>query len=131
MKLKKIVSLITALVLIFSASQLSVFANEQEDAAVVTDNGITLVFHDEVSEETKEKIIAHFAGETSSNIQARGITCTLLGHNLETGATSAITHKAKATAPRCLKETFEYEICTRCDYSEYTLIGSEYIYCCS
>lgn len=95
---------------------------------------IEIIINDEVSEETKAKIERYFAnGEPFENDGATtyGLTCTLLGHNIKISSVSAVTHKASATAPRCLKKTYDYEECTRCDYEQATLVDREYIYCCS
>ena len=94
---------------------------------------IEIIIHDEVSEETKAKIEKFFAnGEPDENSASTyGLTCTLLGHKIECVAVSTINHKVSSTAPRCLKKTYDYEECTRCDYEKATLIASEYIFCCS
>lgn len=128
MKKTRIFALIMAIALILSSAQIFAFA---ETATEAEEKEITVIFDSEVSPEIQERIIAHFNGEELPVAQARGITCTLFGHNLETGATTTITHKARTTAPRCLQEKYNYEICSRCDYAEYTLISSTYIYCCS
>ncbi len=126
MNFKKIVSGILVLIFSFCSFQTIAFAENDVD----THENITIEFHNEISDEAREKVIAHFYGEDETKFSARGLTCTLFGHKLETGTTSVVTHKVSSTAPRCLRETFDYEICSRCDYSDYTLIGSVYIYCC-
>ncbi len=128
MKKSRIIALIMAIALILSSAQIFAFAETAEETEHTE---ITVVFDSEVSPEIEERIIAHFHGEELPVAGARGLTCTLFGHDLETGATSTITHKARATAPRCLQEKYSYEICSRCDYADYTLISSTYIYCCS
>lgn len=124
----RIIALIMAIAVILSSAQVFAFAGNAHDHE---EDEIVVVFESEVSPEVKERIIAHFSGEELPAAGTRGITCTLLGHKLETGTTYLITHKARATAPRCLKETVNYEICSRCDYAEYTTLATEYIYCCS
>lgn len=133
MKLIKTISIILALVFALSSLQICAFATNETDEVVIehVNDDMSIAFHNPVTAETKEKIIAHFTDENCTLVESRGITCTLLGHKLETGTTSTITHKVKSTAPRCLMETFRYEICSRCDYSNYTLIASEYVFCCS
>ncbi|MBQ8015862.1 MAG: hypothetical protein IJ264_06740, partial [Clostridia bacterium] len=66
----------------------------------------------------------------NDGVTSYGLTCTLFGHKLESSVITTITHKAKATDPRCLEETYDTEACTRCDYANATLICSEYISCC-
>lgn len=125
MNFKKFVSCILVLVFAFCSFQTIAFAENDVD----THKNITIEFHNEISDNARDRVIAHFHGEEDM-IAARGITCTLFGHKLETGSTSVVTHKVNSSAPRCLRETYNYEICSRCDYSEYTFLYSEYIYCC-
>ncbi len=125
MNFKKMISFILAVVFAACSFQTIAFADSNTDNC----ENITIEFHNEVSDKAKERIVAHFQGEDENTISSRGITCTLFGHKLETGTTSVVTHNVRTSAPRCLRETYDYEICTRCDFSEYTLIGSEYIYC--
>lgn len=95
---------------------------------------IEIIIHDEVSKETREKIEKHFVDgtptETNDN-STYGLTCTLLGHKLESCSVSTITHKVRATSPRCVEKTYLYEACTRCDYENSMLMSTEYIVCCS
>ena len=97
-------------------------------------NDVEIVIHDEVSEETKAKIEKYFAdGEPTTNDgnSTYGLTCTLLGHKLENTSVETITHKVRSTSPRCLKKTYAYSACTRCDYETSELVKSTYIVCCS
>jgi len=94
---------------------------------------VEIIIIDEVSVETKEKIKRYFAtGEPTNDgdITTYGITCTLFGHNLENTAVETITHKVRTTSPRCLKKTYAYSACTRCDYETSELVKSSYIACC-
>lgn len=96
-------------------------------------NDIEIIIHDDVSEETKEKIERYFAnGEPAENDSTTtyGLTCTLFGHKIECTSISTINHKVSATSPRCLKKTYDYEECTRCDYEKAILVCKEYIVCC-
>lgn len=93
---------------------------------------IEIIINDEVSEETKAKIERYFANGTPTDdgTVTYGLTCTLLGHKIECTSISTIEHKVSATSPRCLKKTYDYEECTRCDYEQATLVDREYIICC-
>lgn len=129
MKTKKIISLILAIAI--SACIFIMPANAAETEAY---EHIEIIIENEnISEETKEKIIAFYTngGEEKEGIATYGLTCTLLGHKLETSTVAKITHKARTTSPRCLKKTYSYSTCTRCDYEESTLVSSKYIVCCS
>lgn len=97
-------------------------------------NNVEIIINDEVSVETKEKIEKYFAtGEPiiDDGVATYGLTCTLLGHNLECSKVATITHKVRTASPRCLKRYYSYEACTRCDYESSTLTDTEYIVCCS
>ncbi len=131
MKMLKIISSFLVIILILCSLQTISFA-ETESKCEHMDGEVTVEFFDEISDFSKEKIIAHFNGKDMSGIETRGLICTLFGHKIETGTTSTITHKARTSSPRCLKETFTYEVCSRCeDYAEYNRISYEYIVCCS
>lgn len=130
MKKSRIISFVLVVALILSSAQIFAFADSASDNCAHTENEVVYIFNEDVSNEIKEKVIASINGEEDA--QSRGIICSLLGHDIETGTTTAITHKARATAPRCLEKVYDYEACKRCDdYSTTTLISSRYIYCCA
>lgn len=123
--MKKIIAILLSAVFIFGAMSVGVNAADSFE-----EPQIEFVFEDGTSLEIQNRIIADLTGENDGAAATYGLTCTLFGHKLDTGVTTAITHNANATAPRCLQKTYSYEICTRCDYSEYTLLSSAYINCC-
>lgn len=59
-----------------------------------------------------------------------GLACTLFGHSYETSYVTTITHCASDTNPRCLEETYEVQICKRCDHDITELVNARYISCC-
>lgn len=131
MKIKKTLCLVFALVFAFSAFQIFSFADDSA-ACSHCSGEMTVIIPDSASAEAEKKILAHFCESCDSALaaQARGITCTLFGHDLESGTTYTITHKVNSTSPRCLREYYSYEICNRCDYESYILKNSQYIVCC-
>ncbi|MBQ2974808.1 MAG: hypothetical protein IJE19_10680 [Clostridia bacterium] len=129
--MKKIIALIMVLVSVFSVMSISVYAEDAEENMVtVTVNDVEFIFDADTSEEFRNRAIAHYFNHDEDDASAYGLTCTLFGHNIESSITTAITHKAKATDPRCLRQKFNTEVCTRCDYTNSTLISSTYISCC-
>ena len=92
-----------------------------------------IIENESVSAETKTKIEKYYSTENHNDDGATtyGLTCTLLGHKIESSTVSVVSHKVSATAPRCLKKIYDYEACTRCDYESSDLITSSYIFCCS
>ena len=129
MKIKTLFAILFAVILLICACIVPTNAKTNEN-----NNDIEIIIYDEVSEETKEKIERYFAnGEPAEDdgITTYGLTCTLLGHKIQSTIVGTVNHKVRSTSPRCLEKTYEYEACTRCDYETSTLIDSEYIICCS
>ncbi len=128
--MKRIISLVLVVVSLFSVMSISAYAEETtENTIIVTVNEIEFIFDTDTTEEFRNKAIAHYFNNDDST-SSYGLTCTLFGHKLESSVITAITHKAKATDPRCLQERYNTEVCSRCDYTNSTLIGSVYISCC-
>ena len=127
--MKRLFAILLVLTLLICTFAIPVSAKE-----TTVENDVEIIINNEVSTETTQKIKKYFAtGEpaTVNNASTYGITCTLFGHKLENTIVETITHKVRATSPRCLERTYAYEACTRCDYENSTLIGSEYIGCCA
>lgn len=129
--MKKIISLMLVVVSLFSIMTVSVYAEDANKKTVtVIVNETDFIFDASTSEEFRNKFIAHYFNHDDDGVEAYGLTCTLFGHNLKTSVSTVITHKAKATSPRCLQETYSVETCSRCDYTNSTLLSSAYIVCC-
>lgn len=132
MKKDKIISILSILVLLFSTASISVSAADSDSHShEILSSEKSLIFEDGTSSEIKKRIIMDLSGNGETPNSTKGLTCILFGHKLETGTLITITHRVRATSPRCLRETYDYEICTRCGYSKYTCISSMYIVCCS
>ncbi len=128
--MKKIIALILVAASLFSVLSVSVYAEDAgEDTVTVTVDGVEFIFDSDTSEEFRNKAIAHYF-EHDDEATTYGLMCTLFGHKLENSIISAVTHKARATDPRCLRQRFNTEVCTRCDYTNSTLIDAKYISCC-
>lgn len=133
MKIKKLLAIALALTTLFTIFIMPVGATEEQ-----TNEDIEIVImNDDISEETKAKIYAYYSDpdhnheNTDDGAATYGLICTVIGHKIETSTTYTIQHKARATAPRCLKKSYKYEACTRCDYEKSTLITTAYINCCA
>lgn len=128
--MKKTIALIMVIVSLFSVMSIPVYAEgTEENTVTITVNDVEFVFDADTSEEFRNRAIAHYFDQ-DDDASSYGLTCTLFGHKIESSVTSAITHKAKATDPRCLRQRFNTEVCTRCDYTNSTMIDSSYISCC-
>ena len=129
--MKKIIAHILVVVSVFSTMSITAYAEEsKENTVTVTVNEVEFVFDADTTEEFRSKFIAHYFSHSDEDAAAYGLMCTLFGHKLESSIATTITHKARATDPRCLREIYETEVCTRCDYTNVKLINSSYISCC-
>ena len=90
-----------------------------------------IITHSGLSED-KLLYIAHLleSGETTTDVQTYGLTCTLFGHKLVTTKNQVITHMVYDTYPHCERECYSTTICERCDYAEVELISTERVGCC-
>ena len=131
MKTKRFLSLLLTLAVLTGLFVIPTSAVETEEVA--TTEIEIFIENEDISEETRAKIIAYYSdpNHEDDGVATCGLTCTLFGHKLESTTVRSVTHKASATAPRCLQKTYDYDACTRCDYEKSTLLGSIYIYCCS
>lgn len=134
MKTKKLLAMALALTTLLTIFIIPVGATEEQ-----TNEDIEIVIvNEDISEETKAKIYAYYSDpdhnheNTDDGATTYGLICSIIGHKIETSTTYTIQHKARATAPRCLKKSYKYEVCTRCDdYEKSTLITTAYINCCA
>lgn len=131
MKTKRLLSLVLTLSVLTGLFLIPTSAVEVEK--VETTEIEIFIENEEISEETRAKIIAYYSdpNHEDNGVATCGLTCTLFGHKLESTTVRSVTHKVSATAPRCLEKTYDYDACTRCDYEKSTLLGSSYIFCCS
>ncbi len=134
MKIKRMLALALALCTLLTLFVMPAGATEEHDDSEIE----IVILNEDISEEAKEKIIAYYSNPDQTNENADdgtatcGIICSVIGHKIETANTYTIVHKARATAPRCLKKTYLHEVCTRCDdYEKSTLLSSAYINCCA
>lgn len=128
MKTKRICSFILAATML-----LCMFAVQTNAAEATTQPHIDIyIENQEISEETKARILEYYSVENPADdgVATCGVTCTLFGHKLETSTVVKVTHNVRTTSPKCLKKTYAYEACTRCDYDNSTLLSSQYIICC-
>lgn len=128
MKIKKLFAILLVMTLLTCICVLPTSAKKP----TTTNTKVEIIINDDVSAETKAKIERYFAtGEPVDNGTATyGLTCTLFGHKLQSSTVVTVTHKVRSSAPRCVRKTYDYDACTRCDYEISELIDTEYIYCC-
>lgn len=134
MKTKKLLALTLAICTLLTLFIMPVGAADEHNHEEIE----IVILNDDISEEAKAKIYAYYSDpdhnhESEDNDAATyGLICSVIGHKIETSNTYVITHKARTTAPRCLKKSYKHEVCTRCDdYEKSTLLSSTYINCCA
>ncbi len=130
--MKKIIALIMVVVSLFSVMSMSVYAEDtNENTVTVIVNEVEFIFDADTTEEFRDKFIADYFNEDNGDTSAYGLTCALLGHKYDESIVTAITHKKRATDPRCLRQTYEMRACTRCTYATKVLLSETYISCCA
>lgn len=132
--MKKKISLLISILIIMTS--MTVFASATTENAEYTyeiDNTeYTVEFTDSnLSAEKQKAIAAKLVGAEYSEAVPANILCDIFGHDFVTSQVKVVTHKVRTTAPRCKEETFSVNACEDCDYSEQTLIGTNYIDCCA
>lgn len=135
MKTRKLLALILALTTLLTVFITPVGATEEQNHQDIE----IVIMNEDISEEAKEKIYAYYSAPDHNHENAEdgsattyGLICTVIGHKIDTSTVYTINHKARATAPRCLRKTYLHEVCTRCDdYETSTLTSTKYINCCA
>lgn len=69
-------------------------------------------------------INSNFEMKNSANASDFNLLC-LFGHDIQSGAFMVTTHNMYPTVPKCVKETYSYELCLRngCDFYETQLLS--------
>lgn len=131
MKTKRFLSFVLTIAVLTGLFIIPTSAVEEQEVETVEIE--IFIENEDISEETRAKIIAYYSdpNHEDDGVATCGLTCTLFGHKLENSTVRSVTHKVRSTAPRCLEKTYDYDACTRCDYESSELLGSVYIYCCS
>ena len=128
--MKKIIALVLAMIFTMSF-YVSVSAANVENTYIYGDFEIVFVenssFSDEMKQHVADYIVNGDDGATTYNL-----LCTLFGHKETVEAVTTISHKLRATHPRCLRQTWQVTGCTRCEEAlGMVLISETYITCCA
>ena len=126
MKMRKVFMVLGTIVVLMLAFALSAVADSS-----IESKSIEVLFdsNTKFTEAEQDTIRAHFIND-GNEVQPCGLKCTLFGHDYKTELVTVITHKARSTSQRCLKETFETKTCTVCSDTQSTLVNKDYIICC-
>ena len=105
-------------------------SNSETRIIEYADEGITVIFEDTVYNDTAQyKQIADrlVYGE---EYPVKTISwCWLFGHDIQSSTVSVITHNVSSVSPKCLRQTYSVDTCSKCDYYSEELISSVYIVC--
>lgn len=97
------------------------------------DEGKVVTFsEDSTLTEEQQQLVAErlvYGSPEDSGIQTYA-WCWLTGHDYTYDTVLVITHKKRAASPRCYRETYNVETCTKCDHMSEELLGGVYIVCC-
>lgn len=127
--MKKVFSVLLAVITLVSLTVLPASA----EVGAHEDEIEVIIHNQDLDEEAKAKIVEFYKNPEAEDEETStyGLTCDLLGHKYEYTQVTTVTHKARATAPRCLQRKYNHGVCSRCSTQTNTLIGSVYIYCCA
>lgn len=128
--MKNLFILMMALLLICAFSVSSFAATEE---TYVYDMGsVTVIFegNDTWDAATREAVAHRLVYGENDDSTTYNLLCNLFGHKYETKGVTAITHCAQSSQPRCLEETFNISLCSRCDDQLTERTSYCYIYCC-
>lgn len=130
--LTKILVLLILTVIVASVLPLLVNASDLQNQLEyeMGETHYTVIFEDDLSNEQKGLIAKRILGIDEGFVHSYGLMCTLFGHNYEETTAEIITHKVRTSAPRCLRERYRVQVCSRCDDMVYTLQSKTYISCC-
>lgn len=120
-------------VILFAISATLITSASENPVVVITtkETEYTVEFENtNLSEEERQAIAYNLVFGKEDAAQTYGIMCSLFGHKTEQNTVAVITHKFKAIAPRCQRQSYLVTTCTRCDYQEQELSSTIFIYCC-
>lgn len=122
-KIKTICTLISAFALAVNCFAVNAVSEGDISIEFPADTQLSI----EEQEVIADKIVNGTSGDDAA---AYNIICTLFGHDLSTEYVHATQHKVNELSPRCLRKTYEVELCSRCDYNTVELVSGVYLACC-
>lgn len=103
----------------------------QSDTYSISIDNVEFIFNSNSVFSNEEQLrIAQALLSPSDNAQTYGLMCTLFGHKYTSEVVVTVTHNVNSSAPKCLRETWQLNVCSRCEHTEGTVIDSYYINCC-
>lgn len=126
----KRLTIVAMAIIMMVCSTLGVSAEEMTGNTYQIDN-ITVVFEtDSQFSVEQQEVIAQILVNSEYGVSRANLICNIFGHKNTQESVTTITHKEKATSPRCFQEIFTITTCSRCDESTVERIGFCYTTCC-
>ena len=114
-------------------------AEEEPDPIVVEYGNITVIFdgNTTLDEAQRLAVVQMIVGEYCGGVNHQhihgddpnNIICNIFGHNKITETLVVIEHCVRDEPPRCLENIGTLTTCSRCDYNDFEVEFSSYIFC--
>lgn len=128
--MKKFVSFILAVCLMFSLTSIVGATNDNGDNVFYYDGKEITVEGDDLSYAEMQRIADYIAKDSESeNAHTYGLICSIFGHNITESTAIEVTHNVYTASPKCVQKKYAVKICSRCDYTEKTLVSTTRIDC--
>ena len=109
---------------------LNCFATSDQYIYEIENQSIVFEENSAFDQETKQYIVECLVNEYPDAV-TYNLLCDLFGHKYDTNETVTRTiHCVKSNDPRCKMETYNVNVCSRCDALVHEIIATEYISCC-
>ena len=112
---------------------LSVFSSpvSSEASCMLPDETMMVSFSDQTPfNEAQKDRISHLliCGSAHNDAQPVSLAC-IFGHNIITDTVVLTHHRVRDIAPRCDDLYYQFDMCNRCDYTNYTLLYTMPVHC--
>lgn len=133
--MKRFITISLALALLVLSCLFTAAAEEEPDPIVVEYGTITVIFNGNttLSEAQRLAVAQQLSGEAQTTIgeenHTHNVLCNIFGHKKVTETIVVVEHCVRAEAPRCRENYGTLTTCSRCDYSNFEVEVSTYIFC--
>lgn len=126
--MKKLVTVILCAILAIHTAAMTTDSSTYEYKT--SESHVTVAFSEDSSfSEEKKQAIADSLVNGTGVVTPQSL-CWLTGHDYKNESVSLIQHKVYAKSPRCKRSIYSVKTCTKCDYTDETLISEMLIACC-
>ena len=126
--MKKLITVILCAILAIHTAAMTTDSSTYEYKT--SESHVTVAFSEDSSfSEEKKQAIADSLVNGTGVVTPQSL-CWLTGHDYKNESVSLIQHKVYAKSPRCKRSIYSVKTCTKCDYTDETLISEMLIICC-